>query len=83
MMSEDVITDLKQFITAIVSQATTDLVTKSDLEASITASEQRILQHLNYVQDAIAETLTSAIEDLHKTSHNHEKRITTLERKLA
>lgn len=79
MMSEDVITDLKQFITATVSQATTDLVTKSDLAAS----EERLLQHINNVQDAIAETLTSAIEDLHETSHNHEKRITTLERKLA
>ena len=68
MMSEDVITDLKQFITTTVSQATANLVTKGDLEASTAASEQRILQHIDSVQDAIAETLTCAIEELHQTS---------------
>jgi hypothetical protein len=41
------------------------------------------MQHIDNVQDGIAETVTQAMEELSKPDADHERRITALEHRLA
>jgi hypothetical protein len=92
MTNEELLQDLKQFITATVSQQTTglatkedlvDLATKRDVKDEVIGAEKRLMQHIDNVQDAIAETITKAMEEVDKPDKDHERRITALEHKLA
>ncbi|HET8709438.1 MAG TPA: hypothetical protein VFL85_04115 [Candidatus Saccharimonadales bacterium] len=79
MNYDDMITDLKQFIYATVSQATADLATKDDLaklEAKLTADIQE-------VKDAINDTVFPYIETVGDQVQNHEKRLKKLEKHAA
>lgn len=85
-MDDELITDLKQFITATVTQATSDLATKDDvnkleqkLEQKIDGVEQKLEQKIDDVDlklDTIADTLNGQLTD-------HETRITSLEQQAA
>ena len=91
-MNEDVITDLKQFIATTVSQATSDLATKADLDAvtqnlavvkqdvgtlkSDMAEVKLELSDLNIKMDTIADALTEQLDD-------HENRLSVLEQRPA
>lgn len=83
MTIEEAIQDLKQYIDVSLNQRMDGLATKDDLKAFATkddlkALEQRMAskEDLFESQRAIAETLTTAIED---QVDNHERRITRLE----
>lgn len=83
-MNTEQLEDLKQFITAIVSQQTADLYGKIDtvemrihnVERNLNIRIDTLDEKLDRMQDAIAETITEGYKD-------HEVRITRLERKLA
>lgn len=89
MTNEELLHDLKQFITAAVSQATTDLATKKDLEKLETKMNERFAgvderfdeadERFDEVLNAIGETT----QEQAKTLKDHEVRITRLEHKVA
>ena len=93
MTNEELITDLKQFITATVSQATADLTTKDDLAAvehrvdqRLTTVEQGIStldQKLDHVQEAIADVFTETTELHDAQLKDHERRLRKLEHRAA
>jgi hypothetical protein len=88
-MNDDLITDLKQFIAATVSQATSDLATKEELKSLATKEELKSLatkedlhkleQKIDDIDlkiDTIADTLNGQLND-------HDTRITKLEQQTA
>jgi rRNA-processing protein FCF1 len=77
MTNEELLNDLKQFITATVSQEVDGL--RKELKADIKALDQK----LDAIQDAIAETLTHATEPLDATLQDHEQRLHRLEHRSA
>lgn len=91
MTNEELIQDLKQFIEATVSQQTNDLdkqlgeiksqmVTKEDL----LTVEQRLNVRIDTVQDAIAETITHAMDTTtSKQVKDLETRVLRLEQQAA
>jgi hypothetical protein len=101
MTNEELFQDLKQFITATVSQQTAHLATKADIDGVVQRidlievkmatkedlkdTEHRLSEKMDRVQDAIAETLTKAVEavDTTKKVEDHERRLTRLEHRTA
>jgi hypothetical protein len=91
MTNEELFQDLKQFITATVSQQTSQLEQRLDtveqriggVEAKMATKEDidRLDKKLDQIQDAIADTLTQATETLDATVQDHERRLHTLERR--
>jgi hypothetical protein len=100
MTNEELFQDLKQFITATVSQQAAHLATKDDIDGvvqridlievkmatkeDLKATEDRLSTKIDRVQDAIAETLTKAVEavDTTKKVEGHDKDGKELERRL-
>jgi hypothetical protein len=100
MTNEEIIADFKQFITATVSQQTTQLEGRMDgLEQRIDDVEQRLTKRidsleqrvgtldtkLDTVQQAIADTLTDAIDavDTRQEVEDLDHRVQRLERHTA
>lgn len=98
-MNEAIITDLKQFITATVTQATSDMATKDDiagLGARITGLDQRVTG-LDQSMTGLGQRMSAlerrfddfdlkldTIADAHaETLENHEHRLAKLEQKAA
>jgi hypothetical protein len=79
MTNEELFQDLKQFIDSRLAQELAGVATKEDLKAS----EERISEKLDHIQDAIAETLTHATETLDASVQDHERRIVKLEQRVA
>lgn len=78
-MNEDVIQDLKQFISTTVSQQTSGLATKED----ISDLDNKLSRKIDDLSDSVADALESGNEATEVHISNHEKRITKLEQKLA
>lgn len=75
MTNEELYDDLKQFITATVSQATADLATKQDIAVLRAEMNERF----ETVDDRFDEVMNAVGTDL----KDHDQRITRLEGKLA
>jgi ElaB/YqjD/DUF883 family membrane-anchored ribosome-binding protein len=87
MTNEELFDDLKQFITATVSQQTAHLDTRidgveqrlTDVEARMATKddlarvEERLNGKLDQVQDAIADTVTQVAEAADVAVQNHEQ----------
>lgn len=86
MTNEELFQDLKQFITATVSQEVDGLrkELKTDI-ANLRTDIIRLDTKLNTIQDAIADTLTQVTEALDVTEqvHDHEQRLRRLEHQSA
>ncbi len=78
-MNDDQFDDLKQYIAATISQATTDLVTKSDLAVMQTHVDSR----LNEIQESIAESISVGNDSVDEHINAHNRRITKLEQLTA
>lgn len=83
-MDEAVIDDLKQFITATVSQATADMATKADLEDLATKADLAKLEtKLEARIDIVDEKLDVVMQAVGERLDDHEQRLTKLEVKTA
>ena len=81
MTNEELLQDLKQFVTATVSQATASLATKDDivrLEARIGEVQEELSGVAGMVED-----MHKKHEDLIEKVNEHDVRIGRLEHKLA
>ena len=86
-MDEAVITDLKRFITATISQQFADVATKDDLKGLATKDDvnavatglARVEQKLDDVQASIADALSASNDAVDDQLSDHEQRITKLE----
>jgi hypothetical protein len=87
-MDEDVITDLKQFITATVSQQLAGVATKDDLKNLATKDDVAELrtemnQRFSEVQSSIGEALSTSNDAVGTQLEDHEQRLVKLESKTA
>jgi ABC-type transporter Mla subunit MlaD len=80
-MDENTITDLKQFITATVSQQTIELEQK--LDDKLGALEGRLTQKIDDLSSAVAEAIETNTTEIDARLDNHEKRLRKLERQPA
>lgn len=89
MTNEELFQDLKQFITATVSQQMAHVATKDDIQdvrSDVEGLSRRLTaveSKLDQVQDAIADTLTQAAEATDATLQDHDKRLRRLEHRAA
>jgi chaperonin cofactor prefoldin len=74
-MDETQLDDLKQFIMATISQATTDMATKNDIESLKKSMDTRFEE----VQSAIAEAMSTTNDTVDEKLEDHEHRIGLLE----
>lgn len=74
-MSDDVIQDLKQFITATVSQQAVSI--KDDIKAL----DNKLIRKIDDLSDSVAEAIENTNEAADTQLTNHETRITHLEQK--
>lgn len=80
-MNDAVITDLKQFITTTVSQ---QLAAQTiEFDGKLERLENRLNNRFGGLSDIVANALDTANETTHKQLHNHEHRITKLEKATA
>lgn len=77
-MDEDTINDLKQFITATVSQATSDMATKDDV-----ASTKDDIANLSSQVTDLGLKIDTIVETFNDNLNDHENRITKLENQTA
>lgn len=85
-MDSDVIADLKQFITATVSQQVSGLATKDDIAAirgEMATGSGRLQRKMDDLQAAVAEALDTSNDVVDDHLKDHEKRITKLEQASA
>lgn len=90
-MEEDQLNDLKQFITATVSQATAEMVTKDDLRNELAKGlnslhaeiRTEMNQRFDEVQAAISDIITSNNDSVDTQLEDHEQRLTKLEQQTA
>jgi len=96
-MDQTVIDDLKQFILALFSQQTADMVTKDDLKNFATKDDlknlatkddiarldKKIDDRIDEVLVAIGDTMATHSEAIDEQLGDHETRIATLESKAA
>lgn len=81
-MNEELIDDLKQFITAAVTQATADLATKADLNG-LRGEVSDLRTEMNQRFDDLGLKI-DAIADAHaETLDDHEHRLKRLEQRAA
>ena len=80
-MNDDTISDLKQFISATVSQEVTDL--RSDLRSDIKNLDDKLSLKIDDLSASVAEAIETANEFSETQLKNHEKRIVRLEHKAA
>jgi DNA anti-recombination protein RmuC len=90
MTNEELLQDLKQFVTATVSQTVSQVVSQSEqkINARLESLEDRVEAGLSdldakidTVHDAIADTFTRYTESTDGTLKDHEKRLHRLERR--
>ena len=74
-MDETQLSDLKQFITSTISQATADMATKNDIESLRQSMDTRFEE----VQSAIAEAMSTTNDTVDEKLEDHEHRIGLLE----
>jgi hypothetical protein len=79
-MDEEMLNDLKQFITSTVSQATAGMVTKEDI-ADLTTKED--LQKLGTKLDDLELKVNTVSEALNENLSKHGTRLTELEQQAA
>lgn len=84
-MNEDQIADLKQFISATISQQISlHLAEQTDtLRGDMTTLEQRLGKRIDNLSAFVAEALDAANDQNEATLKDHEHRITRLEHKAA
>ena len=84
MTNEELLQDLKQFITATVSQQTAHLATKGDVSA-IRADIKALDTKTDQAQDGVGDTLIKLTKALDVTNEvqDHERRLTRLEHRAA
>ena len=83
-MNDDTVADLKQFITATITQQTADLATKDDLENLATKGDlSRVEQKVNQIQVAIDQSAIGYAAAIDEQVQEHEKRLGQLEQKAA
>ena len=78
-MNDDTIADLKQFITATISQQTFGLATKED----ITNLDKNLSSKIDDLSNSVAEALESSNGATEEQLRDHDLRITKLEHKAA
>ena len=74
-MDETQLNDLKQFILATISQATSDMATKNDIESLRKSMDIRFEE----IQSAIAEAISSTNDAVDEKIEDHDRRISLLE----
>lgn len=87
-MNEELIEDLKQFITATISQQLSLQLGElheeiSGIRTDMSKMEQRLSGQMKEISDSVAEAMTNTNEEVDKQIQDHEKRITKLETKSA
>ncbi len=80
-MNEDVITDLKQFITTTMSQQLA--LQSEEFDRKLTSLENKLSTKIDNLGAAIADAIDDLNERTDKRFSSHNKRITRLERKAA
>ena len=70
-MDDTQLNDLKQFIQATVTQATSDMATKEDI--------RKVREDLAQIQSAIGDTVSVSNETIDEKIDDHESRISKLE----
>ncbi|MDQ2973229.1 MAG: hypothetical protein M3Q79_01980 [bacterium] len=78
-MNDDAIQDLKQFISATISQQTVNLATKDD----IASLDKKLSSKIEDLSNSVAEALESTNEATDSQLKSHDTRITRLEQKAA
>lgn len=87
MTNDELLADLKQFITATVSQATADLATKEEL-TDLKVGLKSDINHLSVHVDSLEATMNERFDELNgrldevlnsEIIKDHERRITRLE----
>jgi hypothetical protein len=83
-MNNDQIDDLKQFIAATVSQATSGMATTDDIANMATKDDvNRLEVKIDVLASSVAEALDSHSEAIDQQLKEHSHRITKLEAKTA
>lgn len=85
-MKDDVIDDLKQFISAEITQKTSSLATKDDLKdlkSELKEDINRLEARVDEVHQAIEDIAVTYITEVDEQVQGHEKRIKDLELKTA
>jgi len=78
-MNDDIIQDLKQFITTTISQQTADLANKED----ISNVDKKLSSKIDDLSNSVAEALESTNETTEDQLNDHNQRITKLEQKVS
>lgn len=79
-MNEDVIADLKQFISATVSQQTVELGARiGRVEDRLEHVEQKLEKKIDDLTEFVTEAIDTSNEEHGKQLKDHERRITKLE----
>lgn len=79
MQNEDVIADLKQFITATISQSLTNVATKDDLDKLSENLENKMDKRFDELDSKVATIADAHAEQL----EDHEQRLAGLEHRVA
>ena len=86
-MNDDIIADLKQFITTTISQQTSeirgDIGEIRDDIVGIKGDIQRVDQKIDDLSASVAQAIDDSNEETHTQLKNHESRIKKLEAKTA
>jgi hypothetical protein len=80
-MRDDTIQDLKQFISATVSQQAS--VLRADIRADIENLDKKLSGKIDDLSASVAEAIDATNESTSAQLSNHEERIVTLEHKAA
>ncbi|OGL31015.1 hypothetical protein A3D14_01880 [Candidatus Saccharibacteria bacterium RIFCSPHIGHO2_02_FULL_47_12] len=83
-MDEDTIADLKQFITATISQQMANVAAKEDLEHLAKKKDlERVEKKIDDIQTAVQHSAINYTSAVDEQVQDHEKRLTKLEQKTA
>ena len=83
-MTDEIIQDLKQFITALFSQQLGGVESRLDgIDTRIDSLESNMNRQFKELSDSIADSLDSSNEAIDVQIKDHETRITKLEHKTA
>lgn len=80
-MNQDMLEDLKQFVTVTISQQLS--LQTDELRKEMEKLEHNLSGQIQELSDSVAEAMSDSNEEVDKQLKNHEHRITTLETKSA
>ncbi|HEV2402774.1 MAG TPA: hypothetical protein VGS08_01095 [Candidatus Saccharimonadales bacterium] len=82
-MNEDVVQDLKQFISTTVSQQTASL--QDSIHLDLQRLDQKLTSQIGDLSHSVADAIETSneVNDRTKTLDDHERRIARLEQRLA